>query len=49
MAAFVKKLQELGWIVGRNIQIDQRWPELDPNRAGAYAAELAALSKQTCT
>jgi putative ABC transport system substrate-binding protein len=42
LTAFVQTLQELGWTVGRNIQIDFRWATDDASRIG-YAAELVAL------
>jgi len=40
VAAFVQALQERGWTVGRNVQIDTRWGEGDPDRYRQYAAEL---------
>ena len=40
IAAFRGTLQELGWIEGRNIQIDYRWGGGDVERTHAYAAEL---------
>jgi putative tryptophan/tyrosine transport system substrate-binding protein len=40
LAAFVQALQERGWAVGRNVQIDTRWGEGDPDRYRQYAAEL---------
>ena len=40
VVAFQKKLQELGWIVGRNIQIDFRFSGTEPGRIQADAAEL---------
>jgi putative tryptophan/tyrosine transport system substrate-binding protein len=40
--AFQQRLQELGWIAGRNAEIDVRWAPLDSIRV--YAAELASLS-----
>src|SRR5689334_8080979 len=42
-AAFVQGLQELGWIVGRNLQIDYRWSYGDADRLRSHAAELIAL------
>ena len=42
-AAFVQRLQELGWIVGRNLQIDFRWSHGDAERLRSHAAELVAL------
>ncbi|SRR6266508_955084 len=44
VAAFSQGLQESGWSVGRNIQIDYRWSAADPNRARHYAAELVGLA-----
>lgn len=41
--AFRQGLQELGWAVGRNVQIEARWSAGDANRTRTYAAELAAL------
>ena len=40
--AFQQRLQELGWIAGRNAEIDVRWAPLDSIRV--YAAELVSLS-----
>jgi putative ABC transport system substrate-binding protein len=37
-------LQELGWIEGRNIQIETRFAGVDPGRMRADAAELVALA-----
>ena len=42
--AFVQTLQKLGWTVGRNLRIDNRWTGGDPERARKYAAELVALA-----
>src|SRR5262245_45082597 len=41
---FRQGLQQLGWIDGRNVQIDVRFAEGDPVRGRKYAAELVALS-----
>jgi putative tryptophan/tyrosine transport system substrate-binding protein len=43
LATFLQALQELGWTDGRNVQIDRRFTDGDPERARAYAAELVAL------
>jgi putative tryptophan/tyrosine transport system substrate-binding protein len=44
IAAFHQGLQELGWSVGRNVRIDTRWGEDDPERERKYATELVALA-----
>jgi putative ABC transport system substrate-binding protein len=38
-----QELRKLGWISGRNIQIDVRWAAGDPDRIRNYASELVAL------
>jgi putative ABC transport system substrate-binding protein len=43
LRAFVQELQQLGWIDGRNVQIDPRWGEGDAERYRRYATELVAL------
>ena len=43
-AAFVQALGELGWDVGRNVQIDTRWGAGDGDRLRRYAEELSALA-----
>lgn len=42
--AFVQTLQKLGWTVGRNLRIDNRWTGGDAERVRKYAAELVALA-----
>jgi putative tryptophan/tyrosine transport system substrate-binding protein len=44
VAAFRQRLQELGWVDGRNAQIDMRWGGGDSERYRRYAAELVALA-----
>jgi putative ABC transport system substrate-binding protein len=44
LAAFSQGLQELGWTVGRNVQIDYRWGAADPNHIPKGALELVALA-----
>jgi putative tryptophan/tyrosine transport system substrate-binding protein len=44
VAAFVQALQRLGWLEGQNLRIDFRWPPADPERIGAYAAELVGMT-----
>ena len=41
--AFRKRLQELGWVIGRNLQIDYRWAAGNIDRVRTYAAELVAM------
>jgi putative ABC transport system substrate-binding protein len=43
-AVFKQALEGLGWTVGRNLQIDYRWPGIDPATIHKVAAELAALA-----
>ena len=42
--AFGQGLQELGWVIGRNLRIDYRWAGADVDRSRRYAAELVALA-----
>ncbi len=42
-ASFRKRLHELGWDIGRNLQIDYRWAAGNMDRISADAAELVAL------
>jgi putative tryptophan/tyrosine transport system substrate-binding protein len=44
VAAFQQGLQQLGWIVGRNVRIDTRWGGGDADRTRRYAVELVALA-----
>jgi putative ABC transport system substrate-binding protein len=44
VAAFEKRLAELGWVVGRNVQIDYRWTMGEAERIRRTAAELIALN-----
>src|SRR5262245_17410501 len=44
MTAFVQELGQLGWIAGRNVQIDNRWSAGDSERVRRYVAELVALA-----
>jgi hypothetical protein len=45
MGAFLQGLQQLGWIDGRSVRIDTRWPAGDAADTRKYAAELVALSQ----
>jgi putative ABC transport system substrate-binding protein len=45
MTVFAQELQQLGWSIGRNVQIDYRWGAAsNPNEARKYATELTALA-----
>jgi len=42
VAAFVRRLRELGWIEGKNVIIEYRWAEARTERYSEIAAELAS-------
>src|SRR5262245_29357782 len=44
LAAFVQRLQRLGWTDGRNLRIDSRWGAGDADRIRRYAGELVGLA-----
>jgi putative ABC transport system substrate-binding protein len=44
VAAFTQQLRQLGWINGRNLQLDIRWSTNDAQRIRRDAAELVALT-----
>jgi putative ABC transport system substrate-binding protein len=48
IAAFRKRLAELGWQEGRNIRFEIRRAESDINRARDFAAELGAMKPDVC-
>jgi len=41
-AAFIQSLEQLGWVVGRNVQLDIRWGAGDTDHIRKLASELAA-------
>jgi putative tryptophan/tyrosine transport system substrate-binding protein len=43
LAAFVQGLRQLGWIEGKNLRLDIRWPPGDAALAQTYAAQLIGL------
>jgi putative tryptophan/tyrosine transport system substrate-binding protein len=43
-AAFLKRLQQLGWTNGQNVRVEARWSAGDAKLARQYAAELIALT-----
>jgi len=42
--AFQQGLQQLGWVEGRNVRIDVRWPGGNSDNIRKYAGELATLA-----
>ena len=46
IAAFVQRLQQLGWNPDRNIRIDTRWGPGDADRFRGLATELVALAPE---
>ena len=45
-AAFLQGLHELGWTIGRNVQIDHRWTTGAVGDTRRHAADLAALAPE---
>jgi putative tryptophan/tyrosine transport system substrate-binding protein len=43
-AAFLQGLQQLGWTIGQNLQVDYRWSAAREDETRKYAAELVALA-----
>jgi putative tryptophan/tyrosine transport system substrate-binding protein len=43
VSALHQRLQELGWVDGRNLRIELRWAGGDPDRARFYAGELVGM------
>jgi putative ABC transport system substrate-binding protein len=43
LSAFTQALADLGWVDGRNVQMDRRWASGDINRMRALAHELVGL------
>jgi putative ABC transport system substrate-binding protein len=43
VAAFRNRLDELGWKVGANLQVEERWTAGDPDRNRTFAGELLAI------
>ena len=44
VAAFLQALQPLGWTIGRNVEVEQRWGSGDPAGLRKNAEELVALA-----
>src|SRR5438046_502544 len=43
-AAFLQGLQELGWMIGRNVEIEYRWATGDVDNSRRNAEDLVALA-----
>ena len=43
VGAFLQELAQLGWAIGRNLQIDMHWAGPNPADIGRHAAQVAAL------
>jgi putative tryptophan/tyrosine transport system substrate-binding protein len=46
VGAFVQRLGELGWTIGRNLRVEFRWPAGNEDLARRYAAELVELAPE---
>ena len=46
IAAFLQGLQQLGWTVGRNMQVEYRWGAGNPSDLHKYATELVAMEPE---
>src|SRR5262245_14634109 len=44
IAAFLQRLQQLGWTDGGNVRVEHRWAAGDTGRFQRYAEELLALA-----
>src|SRR5215210_7243174 len=44
LAAFAQEMQQLGWTIGQNIQMEHRWGDGKAETMRKYAAELVALA-----
>jgi ABC-type uncharacterized transport system substrate-binding protein len=44
VGAFLQGLQQLGWTIGRNVEIDIRWATANADAIRRHAVELAALA-----
>ena len=46
LTAFVRGLHEIGWMIGQNIRIDERWGDGNADFMRKYATELVALEPE---
>ena len=46
--AFQQGLQQQGWVEGRNVRIEVRWPGGNFDNIRKYAGELATLAPDVC-
>jgi putative tryptophan/tyrosine transport system substrate-binding protein len=46
LAGFMQALLELGWVRGRNLEMEIRWGAADVNRIRTFAKELTALQPE---
>jgi hypothetical protein len=44
VGALSQGLQELGWVLGRNLRVDYRWAAVEDDRVRRFAAELVAVA-----
>jgi putative ABC transport system substrate-binding protein len=44
VGAFLQGLQQAGWVIGRNVELEYRWAENNPVDTRKHAAELVALA-----
>src|SRR5215217_4855608 len=44
LSAFLQRMQDLGWSIGRNLQIETHWATTNASEIGRHAAELVALA-----
>ena len=44
---FLQGLQQAGWTIGRNVQVETRWAGADADRIRTYAAELVASRRMS--
>jgi putative ABC transport system substrate-binding protein len=46
VAGLESGMRELGWVEGRNIRVDRRWPATDPERMSKHAEEIVRLAPE---